>query len=140
MSAVITAIADSSALFAAADSADPDHQRSVAVLERTDLRIVIPALALSELSYLVGSRLGPQAEAVMLRDLANHEVELPEPGEWERIAELVEQYADFPLGGADASVVALAERLDAPIVITLDHRHFGAVRPRHRSALELLPE
>lgn len=55
------------------------------------------------------------------------------------MAELVEEYADFPLGGTDASVIALAERLDAGIAITLDHRHFGAVRPRHRDALELLP-
>jgi hypothetical protein len=38
-----------------------------------------------------------------------------------------------------ASVVALAERLQAPIVITLDHRHFQAARHRHRDAFELLP-
>jgi hypothetical protein len=51
----------------------------------------------------------------------------------------VDEYADFPLGGTDASVVALAERLDADVVVTLDRRHFGAVRPRHREALVLLP-
>ncbi len=54
------------------------------------------------------------------------------------MAELVE-HRDFPLGGTDASVVALAERLRAPAVVTLDRRHFGAVRPRHREAFELLP-
>jgi hypothetical protein len=37
------------------------------------------------------------------------------------------------------SVIALAERLDAPIVITVDNRHFAAVRPHHREAFELLP-
>jgi hypothetical protein len=30
-----------------------------------------------------------------------------------RIKPLVEEYADFPLGGTDASIVALGERLDA---------------------------
>lgn len=134
-----TAVADSSALFAAADQADPDHERSLAALERSDLRIVIPALAVSEVSYLIGSRLGPRAQATFLRDLAHHDVALPEPDDWERIAELVERYADFPLGGADASVIALAERLDTPLVITLDRRHFPLVRPRHHDALELLP-
>ncbi|MBA3300810.1 MAG: VapC toxin family PIN domain ribonuclease, partial [Thermoleophilaceae bacterium] len=54
-------------------------------------------------------------------------------------AELVGQYADFPLGGTDASVIALAERLGAPVVITLDRRHFGAVEPRHVERFELLP-
>jgi predicted nucleic acid-binding protein len=55
------------------------------------------------------------------------------------MGELVEQYADFPLGGTDASVIALAERLDAPVIVSLDRRHFGAVAPRHRAAFELLP-
>jgi predicted nucleic acid-binding protein len=55
------------------------------------------------------------------------------------MAELVEHNQNFPLGGTDASVVALAERLDAPIIVTLDRRHFAAVRPRHRKAFELPP-
>ena len=57
-----------------------------------------------------------------------------------RIAELVDQYADFPLGATDASVIALAERLNTVVVITLDRRHFAAVRPRHAPALQLLPD
>jgi hypothetical protein len=36
-------------------------------------------------------------------------------------------------------LVALAERLQAPVVITLDRRHFAAIRPRHLGAFELLP-
>jgi hypothetical protein len=56
-----------------------------------------------------------------------------------RIAALAAEYADLPLGFSDASVVALAERLDVVSVITLDRRHFGAVRPRHRSSFTLLP-
>jgi predicted nucleic acid-binding protein len=51
----------------------------------------------------------------------------------------VEKYADFPLGGTDASVVALAERLDTPTIITLDRRHFAAITPRHREAFDLIP-
>jgi predicted nucleic acid-binding protein len=48
-------------------------------------------------------------------------------------------YADFPLGAADASVVAVAERLGGTRIATLDHRHFRALRPAHCSAFELLP-
>jgi hypothetical protein len=54
-------------------------------------------------------------------------------------AELVESCADLPLGTVDASVIALTERLALPAVATLDHRHFTVVRPRHISALTLLP-
>jgi hypothetical protein len=36
-------------------------------------------------------------------------------------------------------VISLAERLNTDLVITLDRRHFGAVRPRHCRAFRLLP-
>lgn len=59
--------------------------------------------------------------------------------DWERIAELVERYADLGLGGVDASVVAVAERLHVREIATLDHRDFSVVRPRNVDAFELLP-
>jgi predicted nucleic acid-binding protein len=62
------------------------------------------------------------------------------PQEWTRIADLVERYADLQLGGTDASVIALAERLNTDLIIPLDRRHFGAIRPRHTAAFRLLPE
>lgn len=79
------------------------------------------------------------AEAGFLRGLSSLDVEAPSPDDFVRIAELVERYADFPLGGTDASAIALAERLDAAVIITLDRRHFAAVRPAHVDAFELLP-
>ena len=51
--------------------------------------------------------------------------------DWERIAELMEQYIDLPLGMVDASVGALAERRELEIIATLDERQFRVVRPRH---------
>jgi uncharacterized protein len=55
------------------------------------------------------------------------------------MAELVETYADFPLGTTDAAVVAVAERLQIIDVATLDRRHFSVVRPWHVEAFTLLP-
>ena len=49
-------------------------------------------------------------------------------------------YADLPLGAVDASVIAVAERVGASEVATLDRRHFSVVRPRHVGAFALLPE
>jgi len=56
-----------------------------------------------------------------------------------RMAELVIQYADLPLGSVDASVIAVAERLGVTTVMTIDRRHFTVVRPRHVDAFNLLP-
>jgi uncharacterized protein len=102
--------------------------------------LVIPTLVVAELSYLIGRRLGPAADARFLRALERLHVEEPASEDWLRIAELVEQYANFPLGGTDASLVVLAERLETDLVITLDRRHLGAIRPRHCSAFRLLPD
>jgi predicted nucleic acid-binding protein len=55
------------------------------------------------------------------------------------MSELILQYADFPLGGVDASVIAVAQRLGVDRVATLDRRHFGVVKPTHVPVLTLLP-
>lgn len=136
----VVAVVDTGPLLAAADERDPDHEPSVAQFRRTNLLFVIPAPVATEAAQMIASRLGPAAEAAFLRALATQDVELPAPDDYSRIAELVEQYADFPLGSVDASVVALAERLDTPLVLTLDRRHFTAVRPKHCESLHLLPE
>jgi predicted nucleic acid-binding protein len=133
------AIVDAGPLYAAADSNDGDHESCIATLARCDLRLVVPALVIAEATYFVGARLGAAAERRFLDGLSMLDVEAPAPEDFARMAELVKQYDDFPLCGTDASVIALAERLDAPALVTLDRRHFAAVRPSHREAFELLP-
>jgi predicted nucleic acid-binding protein len=134
------AIVDTGPLYAWADRDDEHHVACRDIFARPDLGFVIPTMVVAEVTYFLGQRLGAQAEAAFLRTMREFEVESPLPEEWQRIAELVEQYADFPLGGTDASVIALAERLGTDLVITLDRRHFDAVRPRHVGALRLLPD
>lgn len=67
-----------------------------------------------------------------------HVVEL-QSDDRRRAAELVTRYADLSLGAADASVVAVAERLGLAEVATMDRRHFSVIRPRHVDASTLLP-
>lgn len=134
------AIVDSGPLVAVANRADPDHERCREVLEDPTLRLVVPALCLAEVTYLIGRRQGPRMEASFLRGLEGFDVRAPGSDDWERIADLVDRYSDFPLGGIDASVVALAERLETDLVITLDRRHFSAIETRDGGHLRLLPE
>jgi predicted nucleic acid-binding protein len=132
-------VVDTGPLYAVVDEDDADHARCRAVLEEAEHRLIIPTLVVAEATYLIGTRLGADIEARFLTSLTRMHVEAPKPDDWPRIADLVKQYADFPLGGADASIVALAERLDIETIVTLDDRHFRAVRPRHRKAFRLLP-
>jgi predicted nucleic acid-binding protein len=104
--------------------------------------MLLPAPIIAEVGYLLAREAGAHAEAVFLRSVAAGDfipVELTSE-DYDRMAALVEQYADLPLGTSDASVIALAERLDVTEVATLDLRHFTIVRPRHVQALTLLPE
>jgi predicted nucleic acid-binding protein len=133
------AVVDTGPLYAVVDADDADHARCRAVLEDARYRVIIPAFIVADATYLIGTRLGAGVEARFLKSLSAMDVEAPTPDDWIRIADLVEQYDDFPLGGADASVVALAERLDAETIVTLDERHFRAVRPKHREAFRLVP-
>ena len=56
-----------------------------------------------------------------------------------RIGEILEQYADSRLDFVDAAIIAIAERRDVTRVLTLDHRDFAMVRPRHCAHFEILP-
>jgi uncharacterized protein len=134
------AVVDTGPLYAALDLDDDDHEASVTALGRSEVRLVIPMLVVAEVSYLAATRLGSEAEAKFVAGLSELDVDGPPAQEWTRIAELIRRYKNFPLGATDASVVALAERLGTPHVITLDRRHFQAVRPTHCETLQLLPE
>jgi uncharacterized protein len=102
--------------------------------------LLVPTLVITEVTYLLGSRLGVDAEVRFLGDLAAGNL-IPEPvapADWLLIAELVARYHDLPLGTVDASVVAIAERLAINEVATLDRRHFTVVRPK-AGPFQLLP-
>lgn len=138
-------VCDTAPLVAAALFRDPDHHRCVELftgLRMANRDMLLPAPIIAEVGYLLAAKAGAHVEAAFLRSVAAGDfipVELL-PEDYARMAALVEQYADLPLGTSDASVIALAERLDVTEVATLDLRHFRVVRPRHVQALTLLPE
>lgn len=102
---------------------------------------MVPVLVVTEVTYLLGTRLGAQAEVRFLGDVAAGAfiVEPVVAGDWLRVAELVWAYRDLDLGTVDASVVAAAERLGVVDVATLDRRDFAVVRPKHAPRFHLLP-
>jgi predicted nucleic acid-binding protein len=96
---------------------------------------------ITEVSYLLATRVGLDTEVRFLGDLAAGELiaENVEAGDWLRAAELVVSYRDLRLGTVDASIVAAAERLNIRVIATLDRRHFSVVRPAHSDAFDLVP-
>jgi len=132
---------DSGPLVATADQGDRDHEACRGLLEDHRGPLLVPILAIGEVTYLLGTRVGTAVELRFLADLVdgNYVPMTVEPEDWIRIAELTKAYADLPLGTVDASVVALAERLRITQIATLDRKHFSVVKPLHTEAFELLP-
>lgn len=65
-------------------------------------------------------------------------VQPPELRDWERMRELMKQYADTPMDLADASLVVAAERAAARRIFTLD-RHFRVFRIHGTADFQVVP-
>lgn len=138
-------LCDSGPLVAAATSNDEQHHVCVELFTGLRLarrRLVVPQTVVAEVGYMLATWVSTDVEAQFLDAVATGDFEIVDllPEDFVRMAELVRQYDDLPLGTTDASVIALAERLGVGEVATLDRRHFSVVRPRHVNALTLLPE
>jgi predicted nucleic acid-binding protein len=137
----VALVLDTSALLAALDSADADHERCARLIADSREELVVPALVLSELDYWCHKRLTGDVWLDFLQDVLDeaYNVEHPTRVDLNRCLDLQRTYADLKVGVVDASVLAVVERLGEPKLATLDHRHFSTMRPRHIEALELLP-
>ncbi|MEZ5096347.1 MAG: PIN domain-containing protein [Nocardioides sp.] len=132
---------DAGPLYAYVDADDAHHGASLELLETHPGPLIVPTLVITEVAYLLATRLGAEPEVRFLGDLVAgvFTVEPVAPSDWIRVAELVARYRDLPLGTVDASVVAAAERLGLSEVATVDRRHFTVIRPNHIDAFTLLP-
>lgn len=103
---------------------------------------MIPSPVLPEVDDLVSQWMGPGPMLALLRDIERnaYQVEDLTAGDYRRVGEVMDRYADQDLGFVDAGVLAVVERLGEQRLATLDRRHFSVVRPRHVEALELLPD
>jgi uncharacterized protein len=137
-------VCDTGPIVAAALHDDDRHHECVELFTGLHLagrRLLVPGTVVAEVGYLLARNAGARVESLFLQALADGDfqpVDL-QSGDYRRAAELVNSYADLPLGTTDATVIALAERLEVSEVATLDRRHFTVVRPSHIPVLTLLP-
>ncbi len=123
------------------DRDDRHHVACRELLEQHRGPLLLPVLVASEVSHYLERRQRTDIALRFLEDVVRGSISpmAVEPTDWIRMAELVQRYADLPLGTVDASVVALAERLRITQIATLDRKHFSVVKPLHAESFELLP-
>ena len=134
-------VVDTSAILAYMNAADTHHASVSAWLEAERDELATTPLIVAEADHLVGARGGPAAQSALRADLATGAYLVDWwPGAITATVHVAERYADMGLGLADASLVALAERLETISIATLDERHFRSVRPlAGGDAFRLLP-
>lgn len=112
-----------------------------AAIEAETGTIYVPELVLAEFDYLLLTRLGREMEVAFLEDvLSGAYVREPlQEGDLRRAVEIINQYEEHAIGLTDATILATAERLDIPRILTLDERHFRTLRFNKRRSLTLLP-
>ncbi len=122
-------MSDTGAVLALIDSDDRHHEPLRRAFEDAPDDWVLPWAILPEVDYIVASRLGEAVARAFRADLANglFTVEWDGGADMPRAAELDEQYADLDLGLVDTVVMAMAERLGARAIVTLDLRDFESV-------------
>ena len=93
---------------------------------------VLPWAILPEVGYLALNHLGAKVELALLDDLAEgrFRVEWGADDDLARAHQICRRHRTLGLGLVDGVVMAVAERLDAEAIATLDLRHFGAVTLR----------
>lgn len=134
-------ILDTGPLYASLDRSDADHAACRSLIESADEPLVIPAPVLVEVDYWIHQRLHPGALVALLADIeaGAYVVADVATADYARVRELCDRYADADIWFVDAAVFAIVERMNEPKLATLDRRHFGLLRPRHRESIELLP-
>jgi predicted nucleic acid-binding protein len=134
-------ICDTGGVYALFDADDAHHFAVREAVAAETGPLYLPAVLLAELDYLLTTRLGMAAELDFLDSLLEGEYVLihPTAGDLLRCREVITQYHDMNLGLADASVVATAERLGIPRLLTVDERHFRVIQPNNLSHFILLP-
>ena len=123
-------VADTGAMLALVDAGDRHHRTLVDLYEEDPGAWVLPWAILPEVDYLLDNHVSTRAQRAFLRDLATgaFQVEWGEDADIARAQELCHRYASLRLGLVDAVVAAVAERLGAAAIATLDLRDFGALR------------
>lgn len=133
-------LVDTNIWLVAADRRSDRHEEITRLLA-SEADWVSPTPVVAETAWLILARLGTESHQRFLRLVTERRlrpIELTEP-DWQRCLDLVTTYADLRLDLADASLVAVAERLRQTTIATLNHRDFRVVRPAHCDAFDLVP-
>jgi predicted nucleic acid-binding protein len=137
----VAILLDASAVLAAADRADLNHDAAVAWFRRADEPLLLGDLTLAELDVLLQRELGLDATLALIGSVTGGGIRLVPPTDVDmaRAAEHLQAAAEHRPRLADALLVATAERLGIRRIATFDRRPIAVFQPRHVRTFDLEP-
>lgn len=132
---------DTSGLLSAIDRSQRHHEAARRALEAASPPWILSPFVLAELDYLLATRIGQAAERALLAEVGRgvYRLDSFEADDITAAERLIGRHADLEIGLADASIVILAQRYGIRDVLTLDERHFRALRGPAGRPFRLLP-
>lgn len=137
-------LVDTGPLVAAVNRRDSRHAECRDLLEQRAGDLLVSPYVVAEVCWMVSSRIGAEAEANVIDAVAAGELQQVDltAEDLRRTGELLHRYRDLHggtgLSAADASTIALVERLSIHEIATLDVTDFAVVRPTHVDHFVLL--
>lgn len=129
-------VVDSGPLIALFDGSDRYHATAVAFLKDLDGQLVTNLPVITEVVYVLDFSLQAQLDFLFWAEQALS-IDTGTIGDLPRIRVLLEKYSDLPADFADASLVALCERLNTTQVASVD-KDFTIYRTRNRKTFKNL--
>jgi hypothetical protein len=132
---------DTSGLLSAIDGSQRHHAECAAVLTKAPPPRLLSPFVLAELDYLLSRYVGLAGQMALLDEVGRGVYQLESFGAADiaTARDIISRYADLRIGLADASLVVLAGRHGTRDVLTLDERHFRALRAPDRRRFRLFP-
>lgn len=132
-------LVDTGPLVAYLDSGDPAHGEAAAGLDRFSGRLATSSAVITEAMHLVAAdSRGPRLLAEWVSSSGVEVYDLSRSPELHQAVDLMERYANLPMDFADATLLLLAEALNAHDLVTLDRRGFAAYRTRDGQPMRLV--
>ena len=134
-------ILDTSGLLAAIDASQRQHHEARRALESAPPPWLLSPFVLAELDYLLAARVGEAAERAVLAEVGRgvYRLETFDADDIAAAERFIGRHAGLGLGLADASIAILANRHEVRDLLTLDERHFRALRGPGGRPFRLLP-
>lgn len=133
-------LTDAGPLVALIDADEADHQVCALALRQLDPPLVTTWPAFTEAMYLLARAGGPAGRHALWALVFSARLQIADLDRTalERVAALMDKYADRPMDLADATLVALAETRNERRIFTLDD-DFRIYRMHGRTRFEIIP-